>query len=164
MDEETHIPRILRQPVILRAGEFLLVRRAECEGEGGAARSADGAPGHTARVRPPSTPLRERRGMSAIGCAAARASVIHAGNRVRQPSAPSTTKWTTPADQLTTSRPADSSGSFTTSARPAQKGLAFRSASSIVSSSERGAHDAPSDPTAPSASADPGLVPVRGLD
>ena len=81
--------------------------------------------------------LRERRGMSAIGSAAARASVILAGNRARQPSAPSTTKWTTPADQLTTSGPADSSGSFTTIARPAQKGLAFRSASSIVSRQTR---------------------------
>ena len=41
-------------------------------------------------------------------------------------------------DQPGTSGPADSSGSFsfTTIARPAQKGLAFRSASSIVSSSD----------------------------
>ena len=39
-------------------------------------------------------------------------------------------------DQLTTSGPADSSGSFTTIVRPVQKGLAFRSAWSIVSSSD----------------------------
>ncbi len=38
--------------------------------------------------------------------------------------------------ELTTSRRAGSSGSFITIARPAQKGLAFRSASSIVSSSD----------------------------
>ncbi len=39
-------------------------------------------------------------------------------------------------DQLTTSGPANSSGSFTTIVRPVQKGLAFRSAWSIVSSSD----------------------------
>ncbi len=39
-------------------------------------------------------------------------------------------------DQPTTSRPPDSFGSFTTIARSAQKGLAFRSASSIVSLSD----------------------------
>ena len=39
-------------------------------------------------------------------------------------------------DQLTTSGPANFPGSFTTIVRPVQKGLAFRSAWSIVSSSD----------------------------
>ena len=40
-------------------------------------------------------------------------------------------------DQLTTSRPANSSGSFNTIARPAQKGLAFRSPPGFVATPER---------------------------